>query len=44
MKELQPTQVLLQVGLDVVNFGCSSPSATVPADEQSPAKVVIFIF
>jgi hypothetical protein len=29
----RPTKVLLQAGLDVVNFGCGSLSAAVPADE-----------
>ena len=37
-------KVLLQVWLDVINFGCNSLSATVPADEQNQAKVLIFIF
>jgi hypothetical protein len=41
---MQVTKVLLQAGLDVGNFGYSSLSATVPADEQSQAKVLIFIF
>jgi hypothetical protein len=43
-KGMQLTKVLLQVGLDVVNFGCSSLSAAVQADEQSQAKVLIFSF
>ena len=37
-------KVFAKAGLDVVIFGCSSLSATVPADEQSQAKVLIFIF
>jgi hypothetical protein len=41
---MQLTKVLLQAGLDVVNFGCSSLSASVSADEQSQAKVLIFNF
>jgi len=41
---MQVTKVLLQVGLDIEKFGCSSLSATVPADEQSQAKGLIFIF
>jgi len=32
-EKLPPTKVLLQVGLDVVSFGCSSLSAAVTADE-----------
>jgi len=31
-KRLPTTKVLLQAGLDVVIFGCSSLSAAVPAD------------
>jgi len=31
-------------GADGSTIGCSSLSATVPADEQSQAKVLIFIF
>jgi len=31
----QPTKVLLQAGQDVVNFGCSSLSASVPAGQAS---------
>jgi hypothetical protein len=34
----------MQAGLDVSIFRCSSISATVPADEQSSAKVLTFPF